>query len=84
MVWAIGGRPYQTLSEREQQQVIDDFDENIRRGAYKKGNKRSVVVGVIIKIQSQIASITQYLIKKIPSTAKPMILVSRVGMSRIW
>lgn len=30
---------YQTLSEREQQQVIDDFDENIRRGAYKKGQQ---------------------------------------------
>ncbi|MGO2213430.1 polynucleotide adenylyltransferase PcnB [Psychrobacter alimentarius] len=28
---------YQTLSEREQQQVIDAFDENIRRGAYKQG-----------------------------------------------
>jgi poly(A) polymerase len=28
---------YQTLSEQEQQQAIDDFDENIRRGAYKKG-----------------------------------------------
>ncbi|MBI0425849.1 polynucleotide adenylyltransferase PcnB [Psychrobacter sp. NG27] len=27
---------YQTLSEQEQQQAIDDFDENIRRGAYKK------------------------------------------------
>ena len=30
---------YQTLSEREQQQSIDDFDENIRRGAYKKGQR---------------------------------------------
>ena len=30
---------YQTLSEREQQQAIDDFDENIRRGAYKKGQQ---------------------------------------------
>ncbi|MEC9445101.1 MAG: polynucleotide adenylyltransferase PcnB [Pseudomonadota bacterium] len=30
---------YQTLSEREQQQAIDDFDENIRRGAYKKGQR---------------------------------------------
>ncbi|WP_435979662.1 polynucleotide adenylyltransferase PcnB [Psychrobacter sp. DM4] len=28
---------YQTLSEKEQQQAIDDFDENIRRGAYKQG-----------------------------------------------
>ena len=28
---------YQTLSEREQQQAIDAFDENIRRGAYKQG-----------------------------------------------
>ncbi|MGB6824472.1 polynucleotide adenylyltransferase PcnB [Psychrobacter sp.] len=28
---------YQTLSEQEQQQAIDDFDGNIRRGAYKKG-----------------------------------------------
>ncbi|MDN5619389.1 MAG: polynucleotide adenylyltransferase PcnB [Psychrobacter sp.] len=30
---------YQTLSEREQQQAINDFDENIRRGAYKKGQR---------------------------------------------
>ncbi|MGO3119633.1 MAG: polynucleotide adenylyltransferase PcnB [Moraxellaceae bacterium] len=30
---------YQTLSEREQQQAIDGFDENIRRGAYKKGQQ---------------------------------------------
>jgi len=30
---------YQTLSEQEQQQAIDDFDENIRRGAYKKGQR---------------------------------------------
>ncbi|MGP4715829.1 polynucleotide adenylyltransferase PcnB [Psychrobacter sp. T6-6] len=30
---------YQTLSEREQQQAIDEFDENIRRGAYKKGQR---------------------------------------------
>ncbi|MER1974111.1 MAG: poly(A) polymerase, partial [Psychrobacter alimentarius] len=28
---------YQTLSERDQQQAIDAFDENIRRGAYKQG-----------------------------------------------
>ena len=28
---------YQTMSEREQQQAIEAFDENIRRGAYKKG-----------------------------------------------
>ncbi|MGP5514419.1 polynucleotide adenylyltransferase PcnB [Psychrobacter alimentarius] len=28
---------YQTLSERDQQQAIDTFDENIRRGAYKQG-----------------------------------------------
>ena len=27
---------YQTLSVQEQQQAIDDFDENIRRGAYKQ------------------------------------------------
>ena len=27
---------YQTLSEQDQQQAIDDFDENLRRGAYKK------------------------------------------------
>ena len=30
---------YQTLSEREQQQAIDGFDENIRRGAYKQGQR---------------------------------------------
>ncbi|MGM8885723.1 polynucleotide adenylyltransferase PcnB [Psychrobacter sp. 1U2] len=30
---------YQTLSEKEQQQAIADFDENIRRGAYKKGQR---------------------------------------------
>ncbi|HCI76006.1 MULTISPECIES: polynucleotide adenylyltransferase PcnB [unclassified Psychrobacter] len=30
---------YQTLSEREQQQAIDDFDENIRRGAYKQAQR---------------------------------------------
>ncbi len=30
---------YQTLSERDQQQAIDDFDENIRRGAYKQGQR---------------------------------------------
>jgi len=30
---------YQTLSEQEQEQAIDDFDENIRRGAYKKGQR---------------------------------------------
>ncbi|MGP9517867.1 polynucleotide adenylyltransferase PcnB [Psychrobacter sp. AOP7-C1-14] len=30
---------YQTLSEQEQQQAIEDFDENIRRGAYKKGQR---------------------------------------------
>ena len=30
---------YQTLSERQQQQAIDDFDESIRRGAYKKGQR---------------------------------------------
>lgn len=28
---------YQTLSEQEQQQAVEDFDENIRRGAYKQG-----------------------------------------------
>ncbi|MGO1513256.1 MAG: polynucleotide adenylyltransferase PcnB [Psychrobacter sp.] len=27
---------YQTLSEQEKQQAIDDFDESIRRGSYKK------------------------------------------------
>ena len=27
---------YQTLSEQQKQQAIDDFDENIRRGAYKQ------------------------------------------------
>ncbi|MBP2279539.1 poly(A) polymerase [Psychrobacter sp. PL19] len=32
---------YQTLSEREQQQAINDFDENIRRGAYKRGRGRN-------------------------------------------
>ena len=30
---------YQTLSERDQQQAIDGFDENIRRGAYKQGQR---------------------------------------------
>ncbi len=30
---------YQTLSESQQQQVIADFDENIRRGAYKQGQR---------------------------------------------
>ena len=30
---------YQTMSEREQQQAIEAFDENIRRGAYKKGQR---------------------------------------------
>lgn len=38
---------YQTLTEREQQQAIVDFDENIRRGSYKRGrgrNRQSVVV----------------------------------------
>ncbi|AMN48606.1 polynucleotide adenylyltransferase PcnB [Psychrobacter sp. P2G3] len=30
---------YQTLSEQGQQQAIDEFDENIRRGAYKKGQR---------------------------------------------
>ena len=32
---------YQTLTEREQQQAIDDFDENIRRGSYKRGRGRN-------------------------------------------
>ncbi|WP_201633883.1 polynucleotide adenylyltransferase PcnB [Psychrobacter immobilis] len=30
---------YQTLSEQEQEQAIDEFDENIRRGAYKQGQR---------------------------------------------
>jgi len=30
---------YQTMSEQAQQQAIDEFDENIRRGAYKKGQR---------------------------------------------
>ncbi|ERL55686.1 polynucleotide adenylyltransferase PcnB [Psychrobacter aquaticus] len=30
---------YQTLSEQEQQRAINDFDENIRRGAYKQGSR---------------------------------------------
>ena len=30
---------YQTLSEKEQQQAIDSFDENLRRGAHKKGQR---------------------------------------------
>ncbi|MGP5120907.1 polynucleotide adenylyltransferase PcnB [Psychrobacter alimentarius] len=30
---------YQTLSERDQEQAIDAFDENIRRGAYKQGQR---------------------------------------------
>ena len=32
---------YQTLTEREQQQAIADFDENIRRGSYKRGRGRN-------------------------------------------
>lgn len=32
---------YQTLSGKEQQQAIDDFDENIRRGAHKRGRGRN-------------------------------------------
>ena len=31
---------YQTLTEREQQQAIDSFDETIRRGAHKRGRGR--------------------------------------------
>lgn len=30
---------YQTLSEKDKQQAVADFDENIRRGAYKKGQR---------------------------------------------
>lgn len=30
---------YQTLTEQQQDQAIDDFDENIRRGAYKQGQR---------------------------------------------
>lgn len=30
---------YQTLSEQEQEQAVDEFDENIRRGAYKQGQR---------------------------------------------
>ena len=30
---------YQTLSEQDQEKAIDEFDENIRRGAYKKGQR---------------------------------------------
>ena len=30
---------YQTLTEQQQQQAIDDFDENIRRGAYKQAQR---------------------------------------------
>ena len=30
---------YQTLSEQQQDQAINDFDENIRRGAYKQGQR---------------------------------------------
>ena len=30
---------YQTLSEQDQEQAVDEFDENIRRGAYKKGQQ---------------------------------------------
>lgn len=30
---------YQTLTEEQQQQAIDDFDENIRRGAYKQAQR---------------------------------------------
>ncbi|WP_201526184.1 polynucleotide adenylyltransferase PcnB [Psychrobacter frigidicola] len=32
---------YQTLSEEDQQQAIEDFDENIRRGAHKRGRERN-------------------------------------------
>ncbi|MBF2718984.1 polynucleotide adenylyltransferase PcnB [Psychrobacter sp. NG254] len=31
---------YQTLSERDQEQAVDEFDENIRRGAYKQQGQR--------------------------------------------
>ena len=31
---------YQTLSEAQKQQAIDDFDENLRRGAYKQEKSR--------------------------------------------
>lgn len=30
---------YQTLTEQQQDQAIEDFDENIRRGAYKQGQR---------------------------------------------
>ncbi len=30
---------YQTLSDKEQQQAVDEFDESLRRGAYKKGQR---------------------------------------------
>src|SRR5699024_976579 len=30
---------YQTLTEQQQDQAIDDFDENIRRGAYKQSQR---------------------------------------------
>ena len=30
---------YQTLFEQDQEKAIDEFDENIRRGAYKKGQR---------------------------------------------
>ncbi|WP_350561936.1 polynucleotide adenylyltransferase PcnB [Psychrobacter sp. CAL346-MNA-CIBAN-0220] len=32
---------YQTLSEKQQQQAINEFDENIRRGSYKRGRGRN-------------------------------------------
>jgi len=32
---------YQTLSEKQKQQAINDFDENVRRGAYKRGRGRN-------------------------------------------
>ena len=31
---------YQTLSEQDQEQAVDEFDENIRRGAYKQQGQR--------------------------------------------
>lgn len=32
---------YQTLSEKQKQQAIHDFDENVRRGAHKRGRGRN-------------------------------------------
>ena len=45
---------YQTLTEREQQQAIANFDENIRRGAYKRGRGRNRQSGQPVAENSKI------------------------------